>query len=420
MLVAFSDVHLTDGTAFPSNLSADAVEKVLLEALISVLDRRPQVREVRVAVLGDLFDLVRTRRWWEIKGGEWAERAVTPWSSGDERTLEEEAHGVMGEILERNRPFVQALRELPEKLLEEYPRLEQAELVYVVGNHDRLVGQLPSLRRLAQEELEAEVLWGRAYEPEGYELTASHGHQFDLVNRPDRGLPPLGDFIASLITALPWWVEELVRDRQRRGKLKGVDAAELRQRLLGVDDVRPLSAALEWAMGQLRGDPELEGFLEEALLDQMSRLRENRFLKRWLKVHDEELGARDELVGLVGLLASHEALQWLGRRLFNLDRILRLLQALRRGDGDPYLEAARREAAERGMRYVIMGHTHVPRMEILNADGALYLNCGTWRRRIHRAWDGSFGFIRHITYLLVYAPEEHHRRFELWQGLQAG
>ena len=164
----------------------------------------------------------------------------------------------------------------------------------------------------------------------------------------------------------------------------------------------------------------LEGFLEEALLDQMSRLRENRFLKRWLKVHDEELGARDELVGLVGLLASHEALQWLGRRLFNLDRILRLLQALRRGDGDPYLEAARREAAERGMRYVIMGHTHVPRMEILNADGALYLNCGTWRRRIHRAWDGSFGFIRHITYLLVYAPEEHHRRFELWQGLQAG
>ena len=66
MLLFFSDIHLTDGTAFKSHLNADAFREVFYGKLSALLRRRPDVKELTIVILGDFFDLIRTREWFDI------------------------------------------------------------------------------------------------------------------------------------------------------------------------------------------------------------------------------------------------------------------------------------------------------------------------------------------------------------------
>lgn len=91
------------------------------------------------------------------------------------------------------------------------------------------------------------------------------------------------------------------------------------------------------------------------------------------------LDALTTAVGFAGLLLGVGSLE---RRLPALLRAVRALQNDRTFDRDfeppsVYTAAAERLAADGGFRYVVFGHTHLPR-DLKLAGGARYLNSGTW------------------------------------------
>ena len=87
MLLFISDIHLTDGTAFPSYLPARAFGEVLFDHLVSILRRRSRVKELNLVLLGDFFDLIRTKDWWTIGKGRWKPKRVTPFVTSQRLTF---------------------------------------------------------------------------------------------------------------------------------------------------------------------------------------------------------------------------------------------------------------------------------------------------------------------------------------------
>ncbi len=67
MLVIVSDLHLMDTTAGCHNLNVDAFRDVFLSRLAGLLsDSDKQIRNVEILLLGDVFDFIRTERWFEV------------------------------------------------------------------------------------------------------------------------------------------------------------------------------------------------------------------------------------------------------------------------------------------------------------------------------------------------------------------
>ena len=85
MLVFFSDIHLTDGTS-GETINEGAFE-LFADQLVDLADKR-QARELRLVLLGDGLDIVRSSRWI-------GPHAVRPWtpagSNQEELTLDPDA-----------------------------------------------------------------------------------------------------------------------------------------------------------------------------------------------------------------------------------------------------------------------------------------------------------------------------------------
>ncbi len=437
MLVFISDIHLTDETVFPSYLAPLVVEKIFYESLEAILERRLDVKELHLILLGDFFDLIRTQAWWTIQEGNWIERNVTPWH-GDRSKLEVETLKVLDSILavKNNKDFVNALHQLPGRLKREFPRLTETAIHYVPGNHDRLI-TFQSLKKGVEDVLGANIIENGYYRPPGYKVLAMHGHQLDMLNREDKGIPPFGDFISSLVTALPYWIESDMKQALKKGKLKGVseeDIKVIKQNLLRVDDVRPQSAILPWMFSQVKGQKVIEEYMEGFILDRIGELRKSKFLQKWLKAHDHELGAYDEIFNLLALLFSNNIVKWISRRFLPLDSLVSNIQKLSEDKKDHYaeglLKAANKEVDKKGDPYfkklqtfldgvdlVILGHTHMAKAVSLRKDVS-YLNTGTWRKYTFQTLDRKyFTSLHNLCFVVVYKEDEAADiRFEQWNA----
>ena len=62
MLVVISDLHFVDGTSGDHNLPTDAFESVFLSDVIA-LARTRQATELKLLLLGDIPDLIRSEQW---------------------------------------------------------------------------------------------------------------------------------------------------------------------------------------------------------------------------------------------------------------------------------------------------------------------------------------------------------------------
>src|ERR1700733_15414081 len=110
MLVIISDLHLTDGTS-GATISPWAFEifvQELRDAAISASWRadgkyRPVAR-VDLVLLGDSLDVIRSARWLDA--------AVRPWDSTDRPEMVELVTKITSDILTRNEPSLNLLRNL--------------------------------------------------------------------------------------------------------------------------------------------------------------------------------------------------------------------------------------------------------------------------------------------------------------------
>ena len=72
MLIVISDLHFIDGTAGEHNIPVDAFEDIFLEQIVSLAVRK-KAKEIKLLLLGDIPDLIRTTKWLEV------EEAIRPW-----------------------------------------------------------------------------------------------------------------------------------------------------------------------------------------------------------------------------------------------------------------------------------------------------------------------------------------------------
>jgi UDP-2,3-diacylglucosamine pyrophosphatase LpxH len=64
MLVVISDLHFVDGTAGEQDVPWQAFENVFLSDIAELADHN-NAKEIKLLLLGDVIDLLRTRKWLE-------------------------------------------------------------------------------------------------------------------------------------------------------------------------------------------------------------------------------------------------------------------------------------------------------------------------------------------------------------------
>jgi UDP-2,3-diacylglucosamine pyrophosphatase LpxH len=210
MKVFLSDLHLGDGKE-----RDDFQFHKEFDELVRSLSK--EFKTVDLILLGDIFDLIRTQKYYEFEGMPHPEVKLR----------------VMEDITEQHVPFFETLKYFTGR--------RGHSLRYVIGNHDFGTSLDPRLLEMVREK------FGLLLTPENYYLDeplgiwAEHGHRYDIVNNTYNkdGTPIhycLGDKIVVEIVDKFF---EKVREKQEELK---IDPAIIND----LDNVRPQSAISNW------------------------------------------------------------------------------------------------------------------------------------------------------------------------------
>jgi len=424
MIVFFSDIHLTDGTS-GTTINPEAFE-LFAERVLDLVGRR-HPRDVRLVLLGDGLDVIRSGRWLETDD-------VKPWSppSGQqERTTLE----VVEAILDSNRGAIGTLRDIPGRITRRAGgrmSSDQASLTYVLGNHDWLINRYTSCRRLVVERLglqeqDSEAGFPLVYTCPEHQVIGRHGDIYDRFNfdaARGRDASSIGDAIViELVNRFPLEVGKEIEDEERR--------KEVVARLREIDNVRPLSVIPRWVIKVSEDLGEADPALKQAM-----RLALDRCVEQFAEGPAYKAFVGRQL-NLIQRLCLRRMLAQLPKlKLSLLDRVSRrwtkLSQAWRLAcskSASEYAAYAGKDRDESGAepRFVIYGHTHREETVPLGplATGKphrFYLNTGTWRCVWEECLSGTgpreFASWKVMSYAVIYRPNEAEGEhvFETWDG----
>ena len=413
MLVLFSDIHLTDGTS-GETINAEAFGQFADQ--VAALAARRGASQVRVVLLGDGLDLIRSTRWLAYAP------TCRPWSpAGEEQeaaTLE-----ILRSILVRNQQALELLRQVPGRVAKAGGiRPSRVRFDYVLGNHDWLINRYASCRSLVAKHLRLPRLYAEhrfpvefVSPPHAYDVVARHGHEFDPQNYNAAEGPEassLGDaVVVELVNRLPLVLAE---------ELAGEPACgEMMRRLKEIDNVRPYSHVPAWTLDALsksvRNGRRLQAAARRAARRCVDDFRRNpafgRMIRRHLRWY-EQFAFRMFLAQVrrmqVGSLDLWTAL---------VDRLVKAACIATNKPGSSYAGHALSERGADGTppQFVVYGHTHhlesVPLgPSVRGGSDRFYLNTGTWRPvwELARTADGSTHFAswKEMSYVVIYAAGE--------------
>jgi len=426
MLIVMSDLHLAESkslslseTQFNHNLPARVYQEFFREIAESLDDAA--VTRVDVALAGDIFELTRSALW--------LEDSLRPYGHLDDiaegSAQEAKILAVLKEIAQDERVA---------ETLQSFRMLEQTfqcptRVHYIPGNHDRLGNATPAVRAEVRRMLSlpesGEPFENQYLHPfeEQPGVLVRHGHEYDPNNfgvnlSAEASLPVempaewykrpvLGDITTlELAARLPKVFKDYYTDA---GILKQTSLRVLYQRIMEFDNVRPVSALMNF----LFSTPGL------------SRDETWRYLEPVFK------GIRDDIARDVQLKQQFLSLGALvGLPLFSLRVLLNeriwkrripfwVFEKLIESLSGTYklgslMEMIQKEeclsSSESTINCIVSGHTHSPEVELLGASGGrqrYYLNSGTFRNVITAAPDMlSFGRLRSRARVLIYGPGE--------------
>jgi len=430
MLVFFSDIHLTDGTS-GETINPGAFD--IFADHVAELARKRRAREVRIVLLGDGLDVIRSVRWLKSPTG------TRPWDEPGE-LQETLTLDVLRATLDENREALEFLAELPGRVAERTKGRVPAERVrldYVLGNHDWIINRYRSARALVAQRLNlprpryVEEGFPVAFRspPEAYNVVARHGDLYDRLNydaQSGRDASSLGDAIViELLNRLPVEVEnELGSSPEYEPVL-----ASLRE----IDNLRPLTLAPAWVVetaSRLGADqPDVAKAIRRALRRCIDEFRQTPMYT--------EFGKR-QLTWLQRALLDDALNQVKRSRIAWLDRWTTYAMPLLQGGkpwarqvpwlatyarGQPEYALGERHSGGTPPRYVIYGHTHRPGSAPLGPEsGRFTMNSGTWRTVWERAETGDearhFDSWKVMSYIAVYSDGETRgkHQFEVWTG----
>ena len=426
MLIFLSDLHFVDGSAGEHNVPVDAF-KIFFEDIAGtanwLIKKGKKVEEIKIVFLGDVFDLLRTEKWFAFPVDE------RPWGDSEAK-IEAHANTIFDAIIRKNQDTFGLLKG---ELKDEFGLPVEPDRIYVPGNHDRMCNKYKSLRDKVCQWL---GIPSRATPFDHYFLDidhgvfALHGHEYDKFNYEggtsyqyeDYMRVPIGDPITTeLVARLPWKI-------MRKSGIKRLPKTQrdaLDRNLKEIENVRPFSATLEWLLYQVKKNLSLKEIIEDAVDEIIKEFNKLRFVKKWYEHHDKWYDFWDEADKIQSALFLLERF-----KVFPSEELMPLLEKVKnRFAKDDLFEAAPREYShlDSRIRYVVYGHTHVPvqvPLEIIEGPAGsrchVYLNTGTWRTRYHKCKEG-LGFIgwKNLTYLVFYRREERKLdfpTFETWTG----
>lgn len=444
MLAFVSDLHFSDETAIAGNVAAEAFELMLGEVydLAEQIARaRDEPTQVTLVLLGDIFDLLRTERWFEDRDGHEVPLSERPWATADAlstvgvspRALGH-ARAMVDEIVEKNEDALATLRgervPLPEGVT--------VRRVYVPGNHDRLYLLDEGIRARMRAALGAtdgaelgEAGFGlHAIELPQYGLVARHGHEWDMWNFPGyvgRDAParfadaayiatPIGDPVTTEMTArLPY---ELARRLRESRAFSAEKVRQIHDFMRRIDDVRPLFASFRWAYHAIArigreldrtADRTLRWALDDSLQSMARAFRRLPYYEAWQGLQPDACGVdRATILRLILWSMSNVG----GTTLRSVAELVE--RALRRvSPNDAALQGAAREnldsVGSEEMRFVVYGHTHMARQIALRGGAAtqdVYLNTGTYRPGVFRAEEEGFVGWHRLGFVCVADADE--------------
>ncbi len=444
MIALLSDIHFCDTSAQIGNVATPAFATVLHEVYArarKIARSRDTPVRLDIVLLGDIFDLLRTERWFEDENGAAIPLADRPWASA--AALGEgqanpgavaRARAIVDEAIVYNKDSLATLR--GERRLP--PAGVEVRRIFIPGNHDRLYLHDAALRErilgalgaVDGTGLSSEGIFLHRLQMPDYGLLARHGHEWDFWNFPsfrasarpseytdEEYLPtPIGDAITTeLAVRLPY---ELRRRLLAEKAFAPEEAELIHDRMKRIEDVRPLMSAFHWSFYEIqrigRGlDPVQSGALDRAFNDTLhtiaTEFRQLEFYRAWVNSCRGPLHLGLATLLRILLLAMETLGDRLGGAAMQFDRLLASYDPR-----DAAREGARREALDAvgstGTRLVVYGHTHAPAQVALGADEKtedLYLNTGTYRPGVFRAEDGrSFVGWQRLAYTILHDQEE--------------
>ncbi|MDD3580639.1 MAG: metallophosphoesterase [Desulfobacca sp.] len=423
MLVFISDLHLVDGTAGEHNVPSRAFGYFFQDVAASVT---PRTEEIKLVFLGDIFDLLRTEKWFDFPVAE------RPWGT-QETQIEAHANEIFEAIKNHPENF-QTYTLLSGTLKDRFNLPCEPERIYIPGNHDRLCNKYPSLRTKVADFLglhhNPTQPFAHSYQNVNYGVFARHGHEFDKYNyeggraysQHDYLRVPIGDPITTeLVAKLPYKMAERVATLP----LTPQEKVNLRRNFEEIENVRPLAAIVDWFLYQVRQLRWLKEVIEEVVDEIIREFNNLDFVKGWYRDHDKWTNPFDEADRIQMVLYLLEKF-----KIFSTEKISSLLENakdyfmtddLLKAAPDEYLHLDSR------VRYVVYGHTHealtVPIRTVPQNSGnaeQVYLNTGTWRARHRQAEkDRSFITWKNMTYVFFYQAGEREADFpvfETWTG----
>jgi UDP-2,3-diacylglucosamine pyrophosphatase LpxH len=433
MLVFISDLHFVDGTAGEHNLSSRAFE-YFFDDLAAIANKTSNnIKEIKLVFLGDIFDLLRTEKWFSYPVGE------RPWGT-KKRAIETHAVDIFDAIknhAENSQSFQIIRQGIPN--LQVKCHLQSAPTVtYVPGNHDRLCNRYVSLRKKVCATLGIPLSLHNPADPFShifqdlvYGVFARHGHEYDKYNYEggtsstlqDYQRVPIGDPITTeLVARLPY---ELA---QRIAPIPWLTPAEKKTIISNfqeIENVRPLSATVQWLLYRIRQERRIKEIVEDAVQAVIDYFDNLDFVKKWYERHDkwtDWLDEADKIQALLFLLRHF--------KIYRTEKLWELaLKAEEYFSKDDLIEAAPREYEhlDSRIRYVVYGHTHEPLVDAIRSFPGdpfpleqVYLNTGTWRGSFYRTTeDNSFIGWKNMTYVIFYKQDERGTGFpvfETWTG----
>lgn len=417
MLILVSDFHLMDGTAgehhLPPGIFRSAFTNVGARAVAADPD------EIKIVFLGDVFELVRTERWFDYPPEQ------RPWGA---EPSEDAAADILERVIAANQ---ETFDMLGGSFVEQFGFPVEPQRVFIPGNHDRGCGAIPRLRARVRE-----VLGISDGDPQGrfpqhlldieHGVFARHGHEWDAINFSDLRGPSndgldrfseeqydavsLGEVLAcELFSKIPLLVHARLPDSHPY-------RARLVEHMRHLYDVRPLAGLVPWISWQIdQYGAQERAAVHRAIVEAVHDVRRLPFVKEWIARNRRRGRGLGDWLDLQLRLFEFVDINKARFFLQLADKIVVLLSDkyavnaasdFQRLDSDPRIR-------ER-VAYVCYGHTHVSRRTPLAVLGdppneryRIYINTGTWRPT-HRMLAGSRGFasLREVTFTAFYRPGE--------------
>lgn len=334
-----------------------------MREVASQVDLCPEDDEVKLILLGDIFELLKTPMWHDAGLRPWHQHSVE---------LESFVLKLAEEIIVCNESFFAGIRELKQK--------KNLKVVLLPGNHDGLLaGDTGRLARAAFRKVldlsEGDAAFPMFYSDTEHGIWAQHGHEFDLFNIPSTAKPRFvpGDVIVvELVAALPTKVARLLSVEEDDDRLRFLHE---------LDNVLPQTGEglVAWMQFGLLRLPEsdrdsvtaaLKEALSECIASAAAEARAHGDLGYGLSTF---LSALSGFVALKGLVGAKKLVRFEPMGIGELSAVHGRARAI----------ADTQARAHQDTFLFVAGHTHLPLhvpMPVTNNRVITYMNSGTWRR----------------------------------------